>query len=621
MKCTAYIDPQTGIALEGEALVTVSKNPDAMRCGYELESGDRFCPSCGIRVEAVHADPQTMDSNAQTEASQIKDTSRSGTYLFLERIPCSRWVRVGYAAVTVVLALLTILLFVMICGGGTKHLMFRGIVILIGAIVATFRSLLMTLGDDSARDMDRANHGKASALFNIGIALYKNEITVTKEDEIVASGQSGAFEYFMRAAVAGNAKGMFNAAVCLEHGIGCEPDKVRALALYRNATEKGLDEAFEQAERLKAEMSACGAKEEQADSKPATTEKVVPIGLIIGIVLGSIIVVFIIVMVVILTHVGKHDNTSSVHDRSVQKYDRGVDAYNKGLDFYERGDFAQAVFWYRKAAEQGNASAQLNLGCRYFNGEGVEQNKAEAVKWFRKSADQGEAKAQYNLGVCYSNGRGVEQDKAEAVKWYRKAAEQGDADAQNNLAVCFDNGEGVEQDKAEAVKWYRKAAERGESRAQYNLAICYENGEGMEQDKAEAVKWYRKAAEQGHSEAQNQLGTMYYIGKGVKENDSEAVKWYRKAAEQGHVAAQRQLGFMYRIGIGIKEDKVEAVKWYRKAAEQGDADAQYNLGNCYGRGEGVEQDKAEAVKWYHKAAEQGNKNAKEALKRLGVDSE
>ena len=78
---------------------------------------------------------------------------------------------------------------------------------------------------------------------------------------------------------------------------------------------------------------------------------------------------------------------------------------------------------------------------------------------------------------------------------------------------------------------------------------------------------------------------------------------------------------MYRIGIGIKEDKVEAVKWSRKAAEQGDADAQYNLGNCYGRGEGVEQDKAEAVKWYHKAAEQGNKNAKEALKRLGVDSE
>lgn len=51
MKCTAYIDPKTGIALEGEALVNASKNPDAPRCGYELEPGDMFCPSCGACVE------------------------------------------------------------------------------------------------------------------------------------------------------------------------------------------------------------------------------------------------------------------------------------------------------------------------------------------------------------------------------------------------------------------------------------------------------------------------------------------------------------------------------------------------------------------------------------------
>ena len=47
MKCAAYIDPKTGIALEGEALVNASKNPDAPRCGHELEFDDVFCPSCG----------------------------------------------------------------------------------------------------------------------------------------------------------------------------------------------------------------------------------------------------------------------------------------------------------------------------------------------------------------------------------------------------------------------------------------------------------------------------------------------------------------------------------------------------------------------------------------------
>lgn len=255
MKCEAYIDPKTKLALEGEALIAAAKNPDAPHCGYELEGDDVFCPSCGARVEAVRSYPQTMDLNTQIEEPQIKDASGGETCLFLERIPCSRWVRVGYAAVTIFFALLSILLLVMICAGETKRLMFGGIVFLIGAIGATFRSLFLTLGNDSARDMDRANKGKATALFNIGIALYKNEITVTKEDEIVASGQSGAFEYFMRAAMHGNAKGMFNVAACLERGIGCEPDKARALAWYRKATEKGLDEAFERAVRLKTEMA------------------------------------------------------------------------------------------------------------------------------------------------------------------------------------------------------------------------------------------------------------------------------------------------------------------------------------------------------------------------------
>ena len=47
---------------------------------------------------------------------------------------------------------------------------------------------------------------------------------------------------------------------------------------------------------------------------------------------------------------------------------------------------------------------------------------AEAVKWFRKAAEQGNASAQSNLGVMYAEGRGVPQDDAEAVKWYRRGA-------------------------------------------------------------------------------------------------------------------------------------------------------------------------------------------------------
>ena len=59
-------------------------------------------------------------------------------------------------------------------------------------------------------------------------------------------------------------------------------------------------------------------------------------------------------------------------------------------------------------AELGMGAAQYDLALMYDNGEGVPENDAEAVKWYRKAADQGIAYAQYNLGYMYANGEGVD---------------------------------------------------------------------------------------------------------------------------------------------------------------------------------------------------------------------
>ena len=245
----------------------------------------------------------------------------------------------------------------------------------------------------------------------------------------------------------------------------------------------------------------------------------------------------------------------------------------------------------------------------YAEGEGVPEDNQEAVKWYRKAAEQGYAKAQYNLGVMYGKGEGVAEDDREAVKWYRKAAEQGIARAQYNLGNRYLRGEGVPEDDQEAVKWLRRAAEQGYARAQLNLGNRYGKGEGVAEDDREAVKWYRKAAEQGHASAQYNLGIMYVKGEGVAEDDREAVKWYRKAAEQGYAKAQYNLGVMYGKGEGVAEDDREAVKWFRKAAEQGLASAQYNLGVTYVKGEGVPEDYVKAYAWLNLAAAQGDKTA------------
>ena len=43
---------------------------------------------------------------------------------------------------------------------------------------------------------------------------------------------------------------------------------------------------------------------------------------------------------------------------------------------------------------------------------------------FRKAADQGNTTAQRALGQAYAEGRGVPQDQAESVRWFRKAADE-----------------------------------------------------------------------------------------------------------------------------------------------------------------------------------------------------
>ena len=52
----------------------------------------------------------------------------------------------------------------------------------------------------------------------------------------------------------------------------------------------------------------------------------------------------------------------------------------------------------------------------YMNSQGVQQDYAEAVKWFRRAADQGNVQAQFSLGFMYEDGQGVQQNNAEAAK-------------------------------------------------------------------------------------------------------------------------------------------------------------------------------------------------------------
>ena len=115
-------------------------------------------------------------------------------------------------------------------------------------------------------------------------------------------------------------------------------------------------------------------------------------------------------------------------------------------------DYAKALFWARKGAEQGDVQSQCVLGFIFSNGQGVEENDEEAVDWVRKAAIQGYPFAQHQLASLLFHGRGVLQNREEALRWLHRAAKQGLRTAQRDLAGFYQTGEGVKKDLVEAYK-------------------------------------------------------------------------------------------------------------------------------------------------------------------------
>jgi TPR repeat protein len=208
-----------------------------------------------------------------------------------------------------------------------------------------------------------------------------------------------------------------------------------------------------------------------------------------------------------------------------------VRLYAQGLGVAR--DYSEAAKWCRLAAEKGYIPAQHFLGHLYASGRGLEteyleapepqptaperatsaqrnvqSDYAEAAKWWRKAADQGDAAAQSDLGWLYTSGQGVEPNYAEAAAWFRKSAEQGNPNGQHWLGHCYLSGRGVGKDETEAFKCFREAANNGNIAAQGDLGRLYATGRGVEQNSAEAIKWYGKAAEVGLPSAQNDFAWM-----------------------------------------------------------------------------------------------------------------
>jgi TPR repeat protein len=70
---------------------------------------------------------------------------------------------------------------------------------------------------------------------------------------------------------------------------------------------------------------------------------------------------------------------------------------------------------------------------------GLPKKYREAERWFRLAADQGDATAQANLGLLHANGYGLPRDYVQAYVWFSRAGAQGHTEALDLCSVIASN--------------------------------------------------------------------------------------------------------------------------------------------------------------------------------------
>ena len=112
-----------------------------------------------------------------------------------------------------------------------------------------------------------------------------------------------------------------------------------------------------------------------------------------------------------------------------------------GLDAYKNGDYSVAINKLVPLANNGDATAQFQLGLMNENGQGVPQNYKRAVMRYSQAARQNNAEAQFRLGKMYELGQGVPKDKMIADEWFAKSsAQKGKEHAAKQTAIPGTNG-------------------------------------------------------------------------------------------------------------------------------------------------------------------------------------
>jgi SEL1 protein len=278
--------------------------------------------------------------------------------------------------------------------------------------------------------------------------------------------------------------------------------------------------------------------------------------------------------------------------------------------------FEKAQVWFQRGVKSGDAGSQYGLGLMYLDGLGVSKNSAKAIQYFKAAAEQDYAPAQVSLGALYLD-QGTPEDIQVANRYFELAARYGSIEAYYFLAELINRGLGRDRSCALATVYYKNAVEKAEpllaSFAEANRA--YEEG-----DYELALIDYMLAAEQGYEKAQANVAYILDQEKSkwalpswlavstprpsLLQNAALALIYWTRSAKQTNIDSMVKMGDYYLNGIGTQADMEKAAACYTAASEfHQSAQALYNLGWMHENGVGLDQDFHLAKRYYDHALE------------------
>ena len=304
------------------------------------------------------------------------------------------------------------------------------------------------------------------------------------------------------------------------------------------------------------------------------------------------------------------------------------------------------AYWFRKAAESGNAFARYNYALCCLNGWGVKKSPQTAFLWLERAAGQSFVPAQIQHAEMLFTGVAAEEsdeyhfpaiasDRESALKTLRKLAVSGNPAASGKLAglllsvpelresaaseirtaasfaasklkrepeiillyaTVLQNGIGGASDMKTAAALLDSIADISPE-AMAQLADFHEFGFGVPIDRRKALELTVKAASAGNPRAKIALGNRHLEGNGVEHDPAAAFKLFEEAWQTGYPMSSSALGKCYLNGIGTKQDTGRAFELFLMGANSGDPESQYRLGICFMDAVGTRQDVKSGAYW------------------------